>query len=148
MISLCSCAVVALVAAGSSVLADDAIPRTDAPDLAAVRDKIDAADYGGAVVDLTAMVDRGVQNAEVYSLIEFSLRRSGDIKGAQTAHRKGLEFDPDRKDTLESSEALFVPLGDVTRAWRNAARRLPLCRGGCEEVARPPAIDREPGPGH
>ena len=115
-------------------LAADTVQTRDAPDLTAVRAKIKADDYKGAAADLTAMVDKGVQHADVYNLLGFSLRKSGDTKTAQTFYKKALEFDPDHKGALEYQGELFVKIGDLAKARANAARLAKLCPQGCEEL--------------
>src|SRR5262245_31400278 len=69
----------------------------DAPDLTAVRAKIKAKEWKAALADLNGMIDKGVQHADVYNLLGFSLRKSGDLKAAYTFYRKALEFDPNHK---------------------------------------------------
>jgi Flp pilus assembly protein TadD len=130
-----SFAIVALLVASSPALAVDNPTSTDAPDLRAVRAKIEAANYKDAIADLNGMIDRGVQHADVYNLLGFSLRKSGDAKTAMTFYRKALEFDPDHKGALEYSGELFVQLGDIERARHNEARLKALCPQGCEELA-------------
>src|SRR3546814_17985887 len=58
MKGLRSLLVAALLAASSPALAVDTTPSKDAPDLGAVRAKIKAADYKGAIADLNGMIDR------------------------------------------------------------------------------------------
>lgn len=124
-----------LLLAGSPALAVDTSTSRGAPDLTAVRAKIDAADYRGAIAELNGMIDKGVQHADVYNLLGFSLRKSGDTKTALTFYKKALEFDPDHKGALEYSGELFVQLGDIARARQNEARLETLCPQGCEELA-------------
>jgi Flp pilus assembly protein TadD len=111
----------------------DAMTSLDAPDLTAVRAKIKAREWKAAIVDLNAMVDKGVQHADVYNLLGFSLRNDGDTQTAQTFYRKALEFDPDHKGALEYQGELFIKIGDMTKARENAARLARLCPQGCEE---------------
>src|SRR4051812_13457700 len=83
-----------LAALAPAARAVDTEVSRDAPDLAAVRASIKAKDFSSAVTDLRRMVDAGVQHADVYNLLGFSLRKSGDRKAAYTFYRKALEFDP------------------------------------------------------
>jgi tetratricopeptide (TPR) repeat protein len=80
------------------------------------------------------MIDAGVQHADVYSLLGYSLRKTGDTKTALTFYRKALEFDPDHKGALEYSGELYVQLGDLEKAQANVARLVELCPQGCEEL--------------
>ena len=79
------------------------------------------------------MIDKGVQHADLYSLLGFSLRKSGDQKMAMTFYTKALEFNPDHKGALEYQGELFVEIGDLTKARLNAAKLAKLCPQGCEE---------------
>jgi Flp pilus assembly protein TadD len=125
---------VLLSVAASPVLAVDTVPSSTAPDLTAVRAKIKASDYRGAIVDLNGLVDKGVQHADVYNLLGFSLRKSGDTRTALTFYKKALEFDPNHKGALEYSGELYVQLGDMVKARENAAKLTALCPQGCEEL--------------
>jgi Flp pilus assembly protein TadD len=132
-----------LTSSAMTALAVDTPSSTDAPDLGAIRTKIKATDYRGAITDLNGLIDRGVQHADVYNLLGFSLRKSGDTKTAMTFYKKALEFDPDHKSALEYSGELYVQIGDVASAQRNLARLKVLCPQGCEELADlQQAIDR------
>jgi Flp pilus assembly protein TadD len=119
--------------AGTPVFAIDSIPTRDTPNLAAVRAKIKAKDWSGAIAELNGMIDRGVQHADVYNLLGFSLRNQGDTETAQTYYQKALEFDPDHKGALEYQGELYVKLGDLARAQANLAKLVRLCPQGCEE---------------
>jgi Flp pilus assembly protein TadD len=126
--------IAALLAGGvSAAQAVDTEQSTDAPDLSAVRAKIKAHDFGGAVTELNGMIEKGVQHADLYSLLGYSLRKSGDQKTAMTFYAKALEFNPEHKGALEYQGELFVEIGDLARAKANAAKLAKLCPQGCEE---------------
>lgn len=114
-------------------MAVDTETSADAPDLTAVRAKIKAHDYTGAIKDLNAMIDAGVQHADVYNLLGFSLRKSGDLKTAFTFYRKALDFNPDHKGALEYLGELYIQTGQRDKAKENLARLVKLCPSGCEE---------------
>jgi Flp pilus assembly protein TadD len=121
--------------AGTPAFAVDSIQTRDAPDLIAVRAKIKAKDWSAAIAELNGMIDKGVQHADVYNLLGFSLRNQGDAGTAQTWYQKALEFDPDHKGALEYQGELYVKLGDLAKAQANLARLVKLCPQGCEERA-------------
>jgi Flp pilus assembly protein TadD len=122
------------LAGGVSVAqAVDTEQSTDAPDLTSVRAQIKARNYAAAVGELKGMIDKGIQHADLYSLLGFSLRKSGDRKMAMTFYTKALEFNPDHKGALEYQGELFVETGDLTKARENAAKLAKLCPQGCEE---------------
>lgn len=124
------CAVTLIVPTGA--MAVDTIIAKDAPDLTAVRAKIKAKDYKGALADLTKIADT-TQHADVYNLMGFSLRKSGDYKTAYTYYTKALEFDINHKGALEYQGELFVETGQMDRARTNLVRLEQLCPLGCEE---------------
>jgi Tfp pilus assembly protein PilF len=119
----------------SPAFAVDNMASSGTPELAGVREKIKAKDYQGATAELNAMIDKGVQHADVYNLLGFSLRKSGDLKTAMTYYKKALDFDPNHKGALEYSGELYVQIGDVAKARENAATLTKLCPQGCEELA-------------
>ena len=55
----------------------DNIESTDAPDLTSARAKIDAKDYAGALAELRDIAE-DTQQADVYNLLGFTLRKTGD----------------------------------------------------------------------
>jgi len=116
------------------VLAVDTPSNPSAPDLAGVRAKIKAKDWPAAIRDLNAMVEQGVQQADVYSLLGFSLRKSGDYEKAYTFYRKALEFEPNHKGALEYLGELYVERGEMAKAREHVGRLTRLCPAGCEEL--------------
>jgi len=116
------------------LLAVDAPSSLTAPDLAAVRAKIKAKDWPAAIGDLNAMIDQGVQQADVYSLLGFSLRKSGDYEKAYTFYRKALEFEPNHKGALEYLGELYVERGEMAKAREHVSLLTRLCPAGCEEL--------------
>lgn len=120
--------------AASGALAVDVVTSRDAPDLTSVRAKIKAKDFKAAIAELTPMLETH-QHADVYNLLGFSLRKTGDAKQAYTFYRKALEFDPEHKGALEYLGELYVETGQVDKARENVALLKKLCPTGCEELA-------------
>jgi Flp pilus assembly protein TadD len=131
--SLCGAIALACVFA-TSAFAVDNVTSKDAPDLTSVRAKIKAKDYKGALAELTPMLEK-VQHADVYNLMGFSLRKTGDQKQAFTFYRKALDFDPQHKGALEYLGELYVETGQIEKAKANAEQLKKLCPAGCEELA-------------
>jgi tetratricopeptide (TPR) repeat protein len=123
----------ALLTSTGAVAVDNVTSR-DAPDLTSVRAKIKAKDYKAALAELTPMLETQ-QHADVYNLMGFSLRKSGDYKQAYTFYRKALDFDPEHKGALEYLGELYVETGQVDKARENLVLLKKLCPGGCEELA-------------
>jgi tetratricopeptide (TPR) repeat protein len=120
--------------AASGALAVDVVTSRDAPDLTSVRAKIKAKDFTAAIAELTPMLETH-QHADVYNLMGFSLRKTGDAKQAYTFYRKALEFDPEHKGALEYLGELYVETGQVDKARENVASLKKLCPTGCEELS-------------
>jgi tetratricopeptide (TPR) repeat protein len=139
-ISMKTCALwLSMFLVGASVAATDAlaidnVTSRDAPDLTSVRAKIKAKDFKAAIVELAPMLETH-QHADVYNLMGFSLRKSGDPKQAYTFYRKALDFDPEHKGALEYLGELYVETGQVDKARENVVLLKKLCPGGCEELA-------------
>jgi len=131
--SLCGTIALACLLA-TSAFAVDNVTSKDAPDLASVRAKLKAKDYKGALAELTPMLAT-YQHADVYNLMGFSLRKTGDQKQAYTFYRKALDFDPQHRGALEYLGELYVETGQVEKARENAAQLKKLCPAGCEELA-------------
>src|SRR5712692_16066 len=128
-----------LVLAGAAfgaggALAVDTVSSRDAPDLTSVRAKIKAKDFKAALAELTPMLTTH-QHADVYNLMGFSLRKTGDYQQAYTFYRKALDFDPDHKGALEYLGELYVETGQIDKAKENVVRLKQLCPSGCEELA-------------
>lgn len=121
-----------MVVGGSTAFAVDTQVSEDAPDLTAVRAKIKAKDFANAIVDLRKMAAT-TDHADVYNLLGFSMRKSGDMKGAALYYAKALDFDPEHKGALEYQGEMFVQLGRMDRAKVNLFKLVKLCPTGCEE---------------
>jgi len=131
---LLSAALAASIFGATGALAVDNITSKDAPDLTSVRAKIKAKDFKAALAELTPMLAT-YQHADVYNLMGFSLRKTGDYKQAYTFYRKALDFDPNHKGALEYLGELYVETGQMDKAKENVARLRELCPSGCEELA-------------
>jgi tetratricopeptide (TPR) repeat protein len=79
------------------------------------------------------MIDKGVQHADVYNLMGFSLRKTGDYPTALTFYKKALDFDADHKGAHEYLGELYVETGQMPKAKEHLAILEKLCPQGCEE---------------
>ncbi len=116
----------------SSAYAVDNMSSTDAPDLTSVRAKIKAKDYNAALTELRDLAE-DVQQADVYNLLGFTLRKTGDYKTSLTYYTKALELQPDHKAAREYLGELYVETGNMDKAKEQLAILTKLCPGGCEE---------------
>ena len=80
-----SAVLVGMSLASTAALAVDNVTSREAPDLTSVRAKIKAKDYKGALAELTPMLETN-QHADVYNLMGFSLRKTGDYKPVSYTH--------------------------------------------------------------
>lgn len=110
----------------------DNLSSTDAPDLTSVRAKIKAKDYAAALADLRDIAE-DIQQADVYNLLGFTLRKTGDFKTSLTYYTKALELEPDHKAAREYLGELYVETGNMEKAKEQLAVLNRLCPGGCEE---------------
>ena len=98
-----------------------------------MRAKIKAKDFKGALAELTPMLATH-HHADVYNLMGFSLRKTGDYSQAYTFYRKALDFDPRHKGALEYLGELYVETGQVEKAREHVVLLKKLCPSGCEEL--------------
>ena len=112
----------------------DNMSSTDAPDLTSVRAKIKAKDYAGALAELRGLAE-DYQQADVYNLLGFTLRKTGDFTTALTYYNKALELKPDHKAAREYLGELYVETGDMDKAKAQLASLQKLCPAGCDELS-------------
>jgi cytochrome c-type biogenesis protein CcmH/NrfG len=110
----------------------DNMSSTDAPDLTSVRAKIKAKDYTAALAELRDLAE-DTQQADVYNLLGFTLRKTGDFKTSLTYYTKALELQPDHKPAREYLGELYVETGNLAKAKEQLAILAKLCPSGCEE---------------
>jgi tetratricopeptide (TPR) repeat protein len=110
----------------------DNMSSTDAPDLTSVRAKLKAKDYAAALSELRDLAE-DVQQADVYNLLGFALRKTGDFKTSLTYYTKAIEMQPDHKAAREYLGELYVETGNMDKAEEQLAALTKLCPGGCEE---------------
>ena len=125
-------AAAALAILATPVLAVDTVTSKDAPDLTAVRAKIKAKDFASARDDLLKISNTNL-HADVYSLLGFTLRKTGDTSTSLTYYTKALELQPDHKGAREYLGELFAETGKLDKAKEQLAILARLCPGGCEE---------------
>ena len=110
----------------------DNMTSTDAPDLTSVRAKIKAKDYSAALSELRALAE-DVQHADVYNLLGYTLRKTGDFKTSLTYYTKAIEMQPEHKAAREYLGELYVETGNMEKAKEQLAVLAKLCPAGCEE---------------
>jgi Flp pilus assembly protein TadD len=110
----------------------DNMESTDAVDLTSVRAKIKAKNYAGALAELRDLAE-DTQQADVYNLLGYTLRKTGDFKTSLTYYTKALVLQPDHKAAREYLGELYVETGALDKAKEQLAALQRLCPEGCEE---------------
>ncbi|WP_158932183.1 tetratricopeptide repeat protein [Acidisphaera sp. S103] len=127
-----ACLIVAAAIAPAANAADTAV-SSNTPDLRGVRAAIKAKNYDSALAQLKVIVATS-SHPDVYSLMGFALRKTGDRAQAMTYYRKALEADPTHKGALEYQGELYVEIGQIDKAKENLAKLHKICWPfGCEE---------------
>ena len=111
---------------------DDLSSSSDGVDLTSVRSKIQAKDYKAALAELRGLAE-DTQQADVYNLLGFTLRKTGDYETSLTYYTKALDLQPDHKAAREYLGELFVETGKLDKAKEQLAALTKLCPSGCEE---------------
>jgi tetratricopeptide (TPR) repeat protein len=72
-------------------------------------------------------------SADVFNLLAFSQRNTGDFRSALENYMRALALDPDHRSALEYLGELYVQTGEMDKARALLARLEQLCPEGCEE---------------
>jgi Flp pilus assembly protein TadD len=123
----------ALAMSAAPALAVDAWKSVTDNDLGWVRAKIRAKDYAAALAELRELAKDNA-DADVYNLLGFTLRKTGDYTNALTYYTKALELDPDHKAAREYLGELYVETDQIEKAKEQLAILTRLCPTGCEEL--------------
>jgi Flp pilus assembly protein TadD len=130
--AVCISLVLAPTLAFESARAVDNMETSSDVDLAPVRAKIKARDYKGALAELRDLAE-DTQNADVYNLLGFTLRKTGDFETSLSYYRKALDLQPDHKAAREYLGELYVQTGQMDKAKEQLAALVKLCPTGCDE---------------
>ena len=115
-----------------AALAVDNMSAGEGIDLTSVRAKITAKNYAGALAELRDLAE-DTQQADVYNLLGFTLRKTGDYATSLTYYTKALELQPDHRAAREYLGELFAETGKLDQAREQLAALVRLCPAGCEE---------------
>jgi Flp pilus assembly protein TadD len=126
------CVAVILAMAAGPAWAVDA-PQPTTADLARARAMVKAKDFKGALAELRQYEGR-LEHADLYNLLGFAYRKTGDHARAEVNYAKALSLDPNHLGALEYQGELFIETNRIERARQNLARLATLCPRGCEEL--------------
>ncbi|WP_404294496.1 tetratricopeptide repeat protein (plasmid) [Microvirga sp. RSM25] len=116
----------------TAALAVDDDTSVSSVDLSSVRDKIKAANYSAALEELRGLAE-DTQQADVYNLLGYTLRKTGDFETSLAYYNKALQLQPDYRPAREYLGELYVETGNIGKAREQLAALVKLCPGGCEE---------------
>lgn len=95
---------------------------------------IEAENFADALPILTRLAEVDSANANVFNLLGFAYRKTGDLQRSAPAYERALLLNPDHLSALEYQGELFLAVGDVDAADRNLTRLTTLCPSPCEET--------------
>jgi tetratricopeptide (TPR) repeat protein len=110
----------------------DNMSSNDKVDLTSVRAKIKAKNYAAALQELRDLAE-DTQQADVYNLLGYTLRKTGDYTTSLSYYTKALDLQPDHKAAREYLGELYVETGNIDKAKEQLAVLVKLCSSGCEE---------------
>ena len=121
----------AMLAGGPTLAFDPPAPTT--ADLARARTMIKAQNYQGALRELRQYEGK-LDHADLYNLLGFASRKTGDYARAEVYYAQALRMDPRHLGALEYQGQLFAETGRLDQARINLATLTALCPKGCEEL--------------
>jgi tetratricopeptide (TPR) repeat protein len=74
------------------------------------------------------------QQADVYNLMGYTLRKTGDYRTSLTYYTKALELQPDHRAAREYLGELYVETGEMAKAEEQVSSLKQLCPSGCDEL--------------
>lgn len=95
---------------------------------------IGAGDYAGAIPKLEKVAREEPDNADVFNLLGFSYRKSGDTGRAAPNYEKALRLNPKHRGALEYQGELFLMLNQPEKAEANLAKINEICWLKCDEA--------------
>jgi Flp pilus assembly protein TadD len=117
-------------AAGSS--GRDKSKKTNS-DFKKAKVQIKAENYESAITFLKKALIKEPKNADIFNLLGYSYRKSGDRINGHLNYNKALELDPEHEGTLEYQGQLFLQEGNLDKAKENLKKLDDLCLFSCDE---------------
>ena len=102
-------------------------------EFAAAQVQIKSKNYQKAIVFLNKALAENDNDADIYNLLGYSFRKTGDLVKGQHYYLKALAIEPDHLGALEYQGELFLLQGNLVQAKANLNRLDGLCFWGCEE---------------
>ena len=137
MVRQLSGALVILLVAAASALANDPVPaRPPAdPDLAAARARIEASDFTGAAAVMHKAIGRDPGNADYHNLLAYSIRKGSkpDMDLVFKHYTEALRIDPKHRGAHEYIGEAYLMIGNLPKAKEHLAALDKLCFFSCGE---------------
>ena len=121
------------LAAGSSSYSDSKQETPKDKEMAAIEVALAQKDYAKSLSLLTKLEKTRPDNADVWNLTGFSLRKMGRYDEAKTAYEKALMIDPNHTRALEYMGELFLSLNQPEEAQKLLDRLNKLCSFNCKD---------------
>ncbi|MTI11313.1 tetratricopeptide repeat protein [Curvivirga aplysinae] len=104
----------------------------EAPSLDDIQKLVDVGEYDKAIMDLKAVLDMDLKNADGWNLLGYTYRKSGQLDLAWDAYERALTLDPDHLGATEYIGELYVTQGNLEQADVQLQKLMVLCPTGCE----------------
>lgn len=101
-------------------------------------------DFRAALSELRQYEGR-LEHADLYNLLGFAYRKTGDYRRAEENYGKALRLDPNHLGALEYQGEMFLETNRVEQARLNLRCLVTLCPRGCEELDDPRAAIQAKG---
>ena len=113
----------------SAVAASGAVPSAYEAGKAAVAN----GDWTTAITQFSAAVAADPKSADSENMLAYSLRKSGDLKGAFTHYGVALKLNPSHRGALEYLGEAYLLSGKPAEAKKQLARLAKVCGKKCEQ---------------
>ncbi|MFM9095676.1 MAG: tetratricopeptide repeat protein [Actinomycetes bacterium] len=97
------------------------------------RKLVDQKKWKSAISELKKLSKTNKSNADVWNLLGFAARNSGDLKNSASYYKKALSIDPKHLGALEYQGELFLKLKQVDKAKKNLELLKNYCGTSCAE---------------
>lgn len=124
-------AITQATAAGSGYNATD---TSGSSEFRRARALVGEGDYAAAIPKLEKIALDEPDNADVFNLLGFSYRKSGDTDRAAPNYENALRINPKHRGALEYQGELFLMLNQPEKAEANLAKINEICWLKCDEA--------------
>jgi tetratricopeptide (TPR) repeat protein len=134
LLALVAAAAIGLAATARAADTGDESSSAQPAGLSAARARIYAHDYKDAIPILVKVIKKTPNNADALNLMGYSLRMTGDTKGALQYYDRALALKPRHLGANEYLGELYVELGQLDKAKERLAVLEAACGSKCIET--------------